>query len=473
VLPEKESMARKSWFEGAPWAALLVAAACSSPTNGSHSVSSGSSSGGAASGNSGTPSGTTGAPGGSGVIGSGTVSSGVDNSSGTVSSGVGGSGTGGSGTSTGTAGATTGTAGTGASGSTLGSGATTGAATSGSTGYAGGAGFPTDKSAGCGTAPGADTSNNFTIHDIDIPACGATITQECVAPSFVPGGVAAQSNGGYTFIHRNFALELPGNYQTTVAYPVVLGGGGCGGGPVNNGNGFGLNETGAIEVGLSYINGCFADGGTACSGSVQMEPLCVNSPEVPYLRAVLAEVEAKFCVDLGHVFLGGYSSGGWEAFTGGCAMADVLRGIVTEEGGMRNHRPTCTGPIAALMVAGEIDSTNPIGPLVMGMPYAPANMSVQDVNGTIQSLDSFGSQPGRDDILSRNGCVGTATTMYDPSYPACVQYTGCPAAYPVVWCPLPGAGHNDSSYNNVNYSPGSVNGDPLMWNFLTKLSALP
>jgi poly(3-hydroxybutyrate) depolymerase len=466
-------MGRQSWLEAAPWAAVLIAAACSSPTNASRTVgSSGSSSGASTSGDTGTSSGTSGAaPGGSGSGGggSGTVTSGVGNSSGTVTSGVGSSGAGGSGASAGSTGSGSGTAGTG----TAGSGASTGTATSGATGYAGDAGFPTGKSTGCGTPPGADNSNNFTIHDIDIPACGATITQECVAPSFVPGGVAAQSNGGYTFIHRNFAIQLPSDYQTTVAYPVVLGGGGCGGGPVNNGNGFGLNETGAIEVGLSYINGCFADGGTACSGSVQNEPLCVNSPEVPYLRAVLAEVEATFCVDLGHVFLGGYSSGGWEAFTGGCAMADVLRGIVTEEGGMRNHRPTCTGPIAALMVAGEIDSTNPIGPLVMGMPYAPANMTVQDVNGTIQSLDSFGSQPGRDDILSRNGCVGTATTMYDANYPACVQYTGCPAAYPVVWCPLPGAGHNDSSYNNVNYSPGNVKGDPLMWNFLTKLPALP
>ena len=63
--------------------------------------------------------------------------------------------------------------------------------------------------------------------------------------------------------------------------------------------------------------------------------------------------------------------------------------------------------------------------------------------------------------------------MYDPSYPACVKYTGCPAAYPVVWCPLPGAGHNDSSTGGVNYSPGSVKGDPLMWKFLSTLPPAP
>jgi hypothetical protein len=42
----------------------------------------------------------------------------------------------------------------------------------------------------------------------------------------------------------------------------------------------------------------------------------------------------------------------------------------------------------------------------------------------------------------RNGCVGTATAPWDQKYPACVKYTGCPAAYPVVWCAID-AGHSN------------------------------
>jgi hypothetical protein len=57
----------------------------------------------------------------------------------------------------------------------------------------------------------------------------------------------------------------------------------------------------------------------------------------------------------------------------------------------------------------------------------------------------------RDELLARNGCQGTATAAFDPAYPACVTYTGCPAAYPVVWCLLPGLGHINSNYQNVNY----------------------
>jgi hypothetical protein len=49
------------------------------------------------------------------------------------------------------------------------------------------------------------------------------------------------------------------------------------------------------------------------------------------------------------------------------------------------------------MVAGEADVVNPIGPLP-----------------TINTdLDSFGSAPARDEVLARNGCLGTATTTYD------------------------------------------------------------
>jgi type 1 glutamine amidotransferase len=56
------------------------------------------------------------------------------------------------------------------------------------------------------------------------------------------------------------------------------------------------------------------------------------------------------------------------------------------------------------------------------------------------------------------------TAPWDAAYPACVKYTSCPAAFPVVWCALEGVGHNNSTYMNVNYSPGG------MWKFL---SALP
>jgi poly(3-hydroxybutyrate) depolymerase len=259
-------------------------------------------------------------------------------------------------------------------------------------------------------------------------------------------------------------VRLPKGYDPTKAYPVVLGGGGCGG----NAENFASNPGGGyqpgdstgltIQVGLSYLNGCFNDGGRVFANNNRLD-----TPEVPYVRQVIAEVEANYCVDKSLVFESGTSSGGWESFTTGCGAADVIRAIGPVSGGLRLHRPPCTGPQASIMVEGLGDTANPIGPI---MP----------IDG---NLDSPGSAAARDEILKRNGCVkpdfvfeysdtttkqGNAPhTSWDPAYPMCVKYTGCPEAYPVVWCALQG-GHQVDNSGGVNYKNG-------IWKFFSSLPA--
>jgi poly(3-hydroxybutyrate) depolymerase len=371
-----------------------------------------------------------------------------------------------------------GSAGGGAAGATGGAaGGSAGAGGSGTGGSGAGGAItpvvkPTGRSAGCNVAPpSGDKSTGFNGHNLMVPACTGAVSSRCVAPDFAPGGNLSQTNGGYDFTHRQYAVQLPTAYNNNTAYALIIGGGGCGGGPTESGGGFtaGQGTTDTIRIGLSYVKMCFADGGNSCSGTPDQQPACVNTPEVPYLYAVLADVESKYCIDKGKVYMGGYSSGGWETYTMGCAAADVIHGIVPENGGLRHHRPACTGQMAALMVAGEIDHDNPIGPLVMDQPYAPASMTAADVNAAILSLDSNGTAPARDELLARNGCVGVDTAVYDPAYPLCKKYTGCPADAPVVWCAIPNAGHGMSTYGGVNYYPGSVPGNVLMWKFLTSL----
>jgi poly(3-hydroxybutyrate) depolymerase len=305
-----------------------------------------------------------------------------------------------------------------------------------------------------------------------IPSCGSgPITPKCIAPAFAPGGASYLQVGPWDYNTRTYGVQLPLQYDPTKPYPVILEGGGCTGAPTDYGGSFSAGETQAIRVGLSYVGSCFADGGVDCAGSVAGEPACVNTPEVPYINAVLADVESVLCVDLGRIFIGGYSSGAWESSTIGCALGNVIRGTATVFGGLRNHRPACTGPTAAILVVGEADPVNPVGPLMTDTPVPPPiSLTAQQVNALIQNLDSNGSAPERDELLARNGCQGNSTMPYDPAYPQCVKYTGCPPAYPVVWCPLPGTGHGGGniSYGNVNYVPGDSS-NPLFWNFLTKL----
>jgi hypothetical protein len=294
--------------------------------------------------------------------------------------------------------------------------------------------------------PGEDSSSNYIKHEVHLMG---------LDPIYLQGGMYYDPSGPYDASFRPYSVRLPANYDPTKPYAVTFGGGGCGGNAQNfAGNpGGGLQIAGngmTIQVGLSYLTGCFSDGGPSIGNRT-------DSPEEPYFRAVMKEIEAHYCVDLAKVYVAGYSSGAWEAYTLGCAAADLIRGIGTDEGGFRTMHPACKGPVAAVLVAGLADTENPIGPL------DPNNQADQ---GAIKRLGSFGSAPGRDNILMRNGCVGTTTAPYeDPKYGQCVKYTGCPAKYPVIWCALPGVGHNNSTYNGTNYSPGP------MWSVLNALPA--
>ena len=140
-------------------------------------------------------------------------------------------------------------------------------------------------------------------------------------------------------------------------------------------------------------------------------------------------------------FIGGESSGAWESITLGCGDADQFRGFVSIAGGKREHRWPCTGPIAAIMIANTGNTDNPIGPL-------------PQIN--TPSLDSFGSAPERDELLLRNGCKGTDSVAYDAPYTMCRKYTGCPAAYPVVWCDIPNGNHTQTNQGNVKLANAMV-----------------
>jgi poly(3-hydroxybutyrate) depolymerase len=332
--------------------------------------------------------------------------------------------------------------------------------------------FPSGPSAGCGMAPPTSAgTTNMKIQTVSVPSCGAgPITPACVAPAFSPGGADYLKVQQWDFNNRNYGIELPANYDPMKPYPVILEGGGCTAGPTTLGGGFSAGEgTSAIRIGLSYVGQCFADGGVGnnngfgCAVDEAHIADCVATPEVPYVNTVLDYVESHLCVDLGKVFIGGLSSGAWEASTVSCALANRVRGMTTVAGGLRINRPLCQGPTAAFMIVDGGDNSNPIGPMMAGQALPAVGLSAAQVSSDITSLDSHGSAPMRDELLNRNGCQGTATAVY-PGYPQCMTYTGCPAAYPVVWCFMPGEGHGGSFYQNVNYGPGA-------WTFFSQLPA--
>jgi poly(3-hydroxybutyrate) depolymerase len=267
---------------------------------------------------------------------------------------------------------------------------------------------------GCGMDPQpTDSQTTWVKHDIEV-----TGVDQAFIDKYPP-------NAGktYNWTHRNYFLRLPTDYDSSKPYPITIGTSGCGG-PETVGSeggyaplGTAPGETDAIQVALSYVVSSAAN--ADCGGAVFADDF-PNSPEPQYLAAVVKDVQAKYCTDSAKVFLSGYSSGAFESITLGCASSDILRGYgIQIGGGLRQNGPMpCKGPIAAMYVVGLQDTENPIGPL-----QTPLH-------------DSLGSAPARDEVLSRNGCVGDAHEPWDPDYPMCEKYTGCPAEYPVVWCAI-------------------------------------
>ncbi|HTM45726.1 MAG TPA: hypothetical protein VL137_12260 [Polyangiaceae bacterium] len=311
-------------------------------------------------------------------------------------------------------------------------GGTGGAAPMGGTG--GGGGMSTaNMSAGCTKQPPAmDTEAAFVKHDIAVTG---------VSQTYIDAHPLVASDAPYSFTMRNYYVKLPVNYDPMTAYRVQFGGPGCGG-PATVGSEGGYLPSAHDDVILispSYVptqgatsatnpGSCFADGAT-------------DSPDVPYFDAVLAEVEANYCVNPKQISVSGYSSGAWEALLLGWARAGVVRGIATEAGGLRHNRPAGTNmPVAALMIGTQGDTENPI------------DLMPTDAKAIELGADG-GSGQARDEILMRNGCTGTDTAMWDAQFPACLKYTGCPAAYPVVWCLMTTGGHYPA---HMPYTPDAM-----------------
>jgi hypothetical protein len=378
---------------------------------------------------------------GSGTAGAGAAGTGTAGATGTAGT-TGAAGTAGTADATGVAG-DPGTADAGTAGTTGTAGATgaAGAASAGTTGTAGTS--DASPSPGCGMMPGArDSTTGFVKHDIMVTG---------VDPAFVAAHPPL-AGGTYTFTMRNYYLRLPKGYDPNLPVPIDMAENGCGGTDTVGATGAytlpaGAGQTEALQVGLSYVPSA-----SVTPGCPEFADDFVNSPEPQYLDAVIDDIAAKYCVNRNKIFVNGYDA--WETVLSGCTNQDKVRAFgVQIGGGLRLLRPLCMNkPVAAMFVVGTLDTGIPIGPLAT------------------PQQDTFGSAPARDELLKRNGCVaadfqivdtcaagqqagaggrpctaGVATgdtfgnaphAMWNAKFPKCQMYTGCPAKFPVVWCPL-------------------------------------
>jgi len=241
------------------------------------------------------------------------------------------------------------------------------------------------------------------------PSAGCTRTASQALNQWVESQVMSGSS------MRPYSVRLPTGYDATRAYPVIVLLHGCGSGT----NNVPMEKATGTDAILVRGTGSAAD---TCWTTA------ANSADITFFDAMVADTKARFCADESRFFAVGYSSGSWLANQLTCIRSSVLRGAASVTGG-ESASGTCTGPVSRIFIHDMDDTTNVIA----------------------------GSIKARDRQLTQNGCDKTMQPVaIDPS--PCVNYPGCPAAYPVEWCATSGQMHNRQD----SWAPAAF------WNFFKK-----
>ncbi len=281
-----------------------------------------------------------------------------------------------------------------------------GSAGRGNNGGAGGRGGAAGNGSGLGGAAGAGAAGTGGMAPRPSAGCGATSPPASGTYMITVDGAA-----------RQYILTLPAGYDTNHPYRLIL-----------------------AFHGHMYTAESVADGGPPGSGpyygiesesngsAIFIAPQAIGSgwasSDLDFVNAMVADTEAQLCVDEGRVFATGFSMGAIMTITIGCGEGDVFRAIAAMSGEISG---SCSGshPIAYWASHGMSDPTIAIA------------------NG----------EAARDKFVSVDHC-GSTTTASDAN--GCVDYQGCTAGDPVVWCPFDGV-----------HEPPPFAG-PAIWSFLSQ-----
>lgn len=219
------------------------------------------------------------------------------------------------------------------------------------------------------------------------------------------GKAAALATGEQTItsdgIARSYWLDLPAGYDSNKAYTVIVG--------------LHWRDGSATEVrtwnnyfGLKPLYGDKAifiapqglDKGWANPGG----------RDIRFMRSLISQVQQGVCTDPQRVFATGFSFGGMMSNAIGCEMGDVVRAIAPLSGSLWSGCGTSPNRVAAIFDHAMDDNT---------VPYSAG-------------------EEARNTFLARNSCSATTQPIGSNG---CVEYQGCSAGKPVVWCGHATGGH--------------------------------
>ncbi|WP_157288561.1 alpha/beta hydrolase family esterase [Uliginosibacterium gangwonense] len=263
---------------------------------------------------------------------------------------------------------------------------------------------------GCGGGSGATTATSD--NSASTSTGGSSSSGGTLSNASAGCGTSAQfSDGKYSLVSdgvtREFWVSVPSTYSKSHPYPVVVGLHWRGGQASDVYNGGSWASSKAF-YGLKELYGDTAifvapdglDNGWANS----------NNQDIHFMRAMVAKIQQGLCIDNSHIYATGFSFGGMMSNAIGCEMGDTFRAVAPMSGSLWSGCADSSKRVAAIFLHSKIDAV----------------------------VDYKYGEEARDKYLARNSCTTTTRAI---GTNGCMEYQGCQAQYPVVWCGYDGGGH--------------------------------
>jgi polyhydroxybutyrate depolymerase len=154
--------------------------------------------------------------------------------------------------------------------------------------------------------------------------------------------------------------------------------------------------------------------------------------DVAYVKALLAELSAEYCVDPKRIYATGFSNGGFFSYRLACEMSDVFAAVAPVSGVEGFPATACT-PTRAVPVLHFHGTSDPVVKYNGGTPVIPLDitfgLAFRSVNETIQIW------------RTKDACLGSGKTIFDHGDTKCVDYDSCNGGAQVTLCTIDGGGH--------------------------------
>jgi polyhydroxybutyrate depolymerase len=187
-------------------------------------------------------------------------------------------------------------------------------------------------------------------------------------------------------------------------------------------------------------------GANTCPSTAGPPPIATGD-DFAFLDAMKADIAEDQCLDASHVYLTGFSMGGYFSHQAGCKRSD-LRAVAPHSGGTHDLDDCLPAHRPIIIFHGISDALVPDG--------------CDDPN----AISPFGVTPSATAWAQHNGCATTTTTTQVQGG-SCAAYDGCPADGQVTICTFPTMGHCWAGGQGISpYAcSGYASATQLEWNF--------